>query len=306
MEVVERVYPEFQTHTQASGRHSIVNPPLGTIPNFLEKLILPDKGKVLLSLDWDQIELRLLACHAKDDPLIEAFTRGYDVHTLNACEIFGFEYPTIRGEALHIHEECSTWRDRYRWGGKGDKRRRFAKVFVYRLAYGADPELAGQIPGAVSVGLIGEVAIKASRRFLAVHHAIPAYHRRLRGDMYRSGSVRTFQGRLCRFTAKEGKEAERAAFDHPMQGGCTDIYEETLIEIDRRFYPTIEFFYGVHDSQKWEFDAAPLGTPEGDGLLCQIIGIASQTRTINGIEMTFPVSCEIIREDGSHEPYQPS
>ena len=304
MRIHERVFPEIQTHTQASGRHSIVGPPLGTLPGFLEKLILPDPGKVVLSFDWDQIELRLLACHAMDRPLIEAFSLHYDVHLLTACELFGLEYPALRSELAHTDPTCEPWRRANRWSGKGDKRRRFSKVFVYRLAYGADPELAGDIPGATSVGLVGDTAIAASRRFLAVHPAIPAYHRRLAETLHVTGTARSHQGRLCRFTAKEGREAERAAFDHPMQGGCTDIYEETLIELDRLLYPQAEFWYGVHDSQKWEFEESLLGTSDGEKLIGTIKEVATRTRAINGIEMDFPITCDIIRGNGEHEPYQ--
>lgn len=302
MRIKERVYPEIQTHTQASGRHSIVEPPLGTLPSFLEKLILPDPGKVVLSFDWDQIELRLLACHALDRPLLEAFKLHHDVHTLTACELFGFEYPTLRTEALHHSPECQQWRENYRWDGKGDKRRRFSKAFIYRLVYKGDPDLAGQMPGAASVGLVGETAIAASRRFLAVHPAIPAYHRHTTETLNLTGAARSYQGRLCRFTAKEGKEAERAASDHPMQGGCTDIYEETLIELNGLLYPQAEFWYGVHDSQKWEFNAGLLGTVSGASIVSTIQTVASKVRTINGIEMDFPITMELIREDGTHEP----
>jgi hypothetical protein len=87
-----------------------------------------------------------------------------------------------------------------------------------------------------------------------------------------------------------------------MQGGCTDIYEETLIELDRLLYPQAEFWYGVHDSQKWEFDESLLDTDEGLSIIQTIKGVAAKSRVVNGIEMEFPVTCELIREDGSHEP----
>ena len=90
---IERCYPQIQLHTQSSGRHSTVDPPLPTFPDDLTDIVLPELGHIEWGYDFDQIELRIIAAEANDAPLLKAFESCHDIHTLNACDIFGLRYP---------------------------------------------------------------------------------------------------------------------------------------------------------------------------------------------------------------------
>ena len=306
--IVERVYPQIQLHTQASGRHSTVDPPLTTLPDDLTDLVLPELGHIEWGYDWDSIELRIIASEANDAPLIETFNNNYDPHTLNACDIFGLPYPPdlvdpnrtnwVEGEAL------GRWQQDARWKGKKDLRRRFAKVFVYRLLYGAKPETCADIPGVVVLGLDQRGLVRASENWLNRHPAVRAYQRKLAEQASKTGQVYSFMGRR-RTLQETGDEAARQAMNHPMQGGCTDVYEEVLYNIDKAFYPKLRFRWGAHDSQLWDM---PLDTYEADRefgwpLLREAAKLVQQPRLVAGRETRFPATFRVTFDDGRTEAW---
>ena len=276
-----RVYPTINIHTQASGRHSTTDPPLTTLPDDLSDLVLPELGCIEWGYDWDSIELRIIASEAGDEPLLKAFTAGDDVHTMNACDIFGLSYPPNS--------------DTY-WNGKRDLRRRFAKIFVYRLLYGAKPETCRDIPGVVTLGLDLRGLIRASENWLNRHPAIRAYQRRLADQAAKTGQVYSFMGRR-RTLQETGDEAARQAMNHPMQGGCMDVYEEVLYELDTCFYPTLRFRWGAHDSHKWDMS---LTDYENDNslLLKRAAAIVQQPRVVNNRMTPFPATFHVTYDDG--------
>ena len=308
MRIVERVFPNIALHSQASGRHSTTNPPLTTLPDDLSDLILPELGYIEWGYDWDQIELRIIAAEANDDPLLKAFDSQHDIHTLNACDIFGLPYPPdlvdpnrtnwVAGEAL------GSWQQDARWKGKKDLRRRFAKVFVYRLLYGAKPETCADIPGVVVLGLDQRGLVRASENWLNRHPAVRAYQRKLAEQASKTGQVYSFMGRR-RTLQETGDEAARQAMNHPMQGGCTDVYEEVLYEIDRAFYPSLRFRWGAHDSQLWDMPLDRFEQDRLDGwpLLNRAAAIVQQERVVNGRSTRFPATFRCTYDDGRVEPW---
>ena len=229
-ETVERIYPDFKIHAQASGRWSITDPPLAQLPEDLRDIIIPDEGMAWIAYDWDQIELRLLAALANDTPYLEAFKRNEDVHTLNARAIFDDQ--TI---------------------DKKDPRRVFAKRFVYRLNYGGEPRGAGNIPGAKQLGLVGARLVDASNRYLAAHPAMARWREQVAQEVRSTGVSRTFMGRRRRFLG-DSMSALREAYNHPMQGGVADILNTTTIQIAKAL-PYATLVYTMHDAATWEVPA---------------------------------------------------
>lgn len=279
----ERVHPEIKIHAQASGRWSITNPPLQQFPGHLQNLFIPDEGEVWIGWDWDQIELRLLAALAGDVPYLQAFEKGWDIHTINACDIFGLAKPSNLSDP-HKSPEDAGWRQQVGWLGKDDPRRVFAKRFVYRLNYGGDARTAGDIPGAKQLNLTPDRLVDASRRYLAAHPAMAAWRVEVAAEAQRTHVSRTFMGRRRRLLGS-GPRLTREAYNHPMQGGVADILNTCTIQIAQRL-PSLSLAYTVHDSAWWSGKEQDFGTES----LSVIQEVVTQPWQINGRSIAFPVS----------------
>lgn len=277
-----RFYPDQLIHAQANGRWSTNDPPLAQLPSDLRDIVCADSGYVWLGWDWDQIELRINAELSGDMPSIEAFANGWDVHTLNACDLFGLPYPPDRRDP-HTSAECAAWREVTSWQGKDDLRRVFAKRFVYRLDYGGDPARAGDIPGAKALGLTSSLLVRASNRYLAQHPQKAEWRRQIAMDATQTRISRTFAGRRRRLLG-DGKKAIREAFNQPMQGGVVDVFNTTFVQITEQF-PWLEYAYGMHDSQNW---ACPLERI-GETIL-PLRQLVTQVWDINGVKTRFPAT----------------
>ena len=299
LQLVDRVYPEFHLHTQATGRWSTVRPPLAQLPSDLRDIIKPDLGTVWIGHDWDQIELRLQAGLANDRPLLEAFENAWDIHTLNCCDIFGYQYPPQRNDP-HGSAECAAWRSTLGWRGKEDDRRVFSKRYVYRLIYRGNPKFAGDIPGARTLGLDGPKLVKASQNWLLPHHAIVAYWARVDQQVKDHGYTQTWAGRKRRYmsigpTRAIPNSVFREAANFPMQGGVADIMNLAVIEICERL-PFVNLVYTMHDSMWME---CPVEREDEAWPVYQ--EVVQQARNINGVLVPFPGSFKRIREDGVEE-----
>jgi DNA polymerase-1 len=283
MHIKERAYPHFLIHAQASGRWSTVDPPMAQIPKALQALFIPDEGQTWVEWDWDQIELRILAALSRDEIYEEAFLKGWDVHTLNTCDIFGWPYPSNK-ENPHSFQDDQAWRDRYAWIGKDDPRRRFAKVFIFRLNYGGEARTATDIPGVKQMGLKAKDLVEASASYLRRHPRIRQYWDSITRDGIARREIRTFMGRRRRLLV-EGKNAmKRLIYNHPMQGGVSDIFNTVLIRVAQAC-PEAIFVYGVHDAQKWT-----VPTDRYAELKARMMKIVHTPWTIAGRSVVFPAT----------------
>ncbi|MBI3814207.1 MAG: DNA polymerase I, partial [Nitrospinae bacterium] len=117
-----RVHTSFNQAVTATGRLSSSNPNLQNIPirtelgREIRKAFIPESGCILLSADYSQIELRILAHLSGDEVLIDAFKKGEDIHERTACEVFGVLPGTITQEI-----------------------RRMAKAVNFGIVYGISP-----------------------------------------------------------------------------------------------------------------------------------------------------------------------
>ncbi len=259
---VERIYPEYKIHAQASGRWSITNPPLGQLPSNLRDIICPDEGEAWVSYDSDAIELRLLAAISNDEPYLEALAKGWDVHSINARTIFN----------IPKEEELD----------KEDPRRVFAKRFVYRLHYGGYAGSAGDIPGAKQMGLDKTRLVEASNRYLAAHPSMLRWREEVGREIRQTGVSRTFMGRRRRMLGGT-QAAIREAYNHPLQGGAADVLNITTIRIARAI-PSAILAYSMHDSCTW-------AVPMADALESQAImqEIINEPWDIEGRKVILPV-----------------
>lgn len=229
----ERIYPQCRQHVQASGRHSYVKPALQQMRGDTAELITPDPGTVWIGWDWSQIEVRLLAVLAGDEPYLQAFARGDDIHEINVRTFF----PEKGNKELE------------------NLRRRWGKAFVFRLHYRGKPENAGDIPGTRALNLDVDLLVGASSVYLDRHAAIPEFWRAVETEADRSRMARTFMGRPRRLTSPYRNARNREASNHPMQGGVADIYVQTALLI-KAAAPWARLVYGAHDAQWWQIPVA--------------------------------------------------
>ena len=213
-----RVHTTFQAAATATGRLSSVNPNLQNIPTRTElgreirAAFTAAPGTQLLSADYSQIELRLLA-HFSGDPLLtRAYLHNEDIHTLTASEVFGVPAETM---------------DKVTRGR--------AKAVNYGIVYGISAfGLAAQlgIPQAEAKAYIE----RYFDRYLGVREFIDKTLEQVR----REGSVRTLFGRVRPIPDIESRNtnqrgfAERTAINTPLQGTAADLIKLAMISLDRK------------------------------------------------------------------------
>lgn len=280
--LVDRIYPDQNVHAQATGRWSTIKPPLAQFPPKLRNTIMAAPGTYLLEFDLDQEELRIQAALAHDKPLLEAFAKGYEVHTLNCCEVFDIPYPPDLFNP-HKSEEAKEWRERFNWTGKDDQRRVFGKRFVYRLMYRGDPRFAYDIPGAKNLGLTSEKLVRASNNWLANHPAIKVYWNKCDEEIRRTRRTRSANGRV-RILHALGPEAFREGTNHRIQGTASDNFNILFIKI-KEALPKALWILGRHDSQTWQ---VPIDEKEEYRRVMK--GIIYTPWSIEGTEMVIPAT----------------
>lgn len=242
-----KIYPEFHIHAQANARWSIVKPPLQQLPPDMKRLLMPDKGRVWVSWDFDQAELRVATALANDEPMQEAFDKGWDVHTLNMCDALGYDRPPSLITPYDV-ALCGDWMGKYGFKNKDDIRRTFTKRFIFRLLYGGDPRHADNIPGAKKLGLDGQKLIAAAKRWLRAHPAVARYWRTLEATAVKHGLVRNIFGRPRRMLTDNLAAKMRIASNHPMQATVADIKNIIIRQAHDRWTEEECFFvFEVHD-----------------------------------------------------------
>ena len=293
----DRCYPEQFIHTQTSGRWSTIKPAIATYPPKLRHIFIPDEGRALVKFDWSQIELRINAAVVNDEPTLEAFNYGYDIHTLNCCDIFGLSYPQNKVDP-HGGVEDEVWRRKNRWEGKDDKRRVFAKTFVYRLLYRGNPKYAGDILGAAKMNLDKDQLKEAAENWLVKHPAYREHWQRIDQQLPQTRIVRSVYGRRRYLNGKSSKMYQghvpdicREGSNHIFQATVSDIFNETVVAVWNRFKDEgIYWGWGSHDSQVWDVPADKV-----EYMMVAIEVIASQPREINGVEVNFPIDWEEVK-----------
>lgn len=197
----------LQTGT-GTGRLSSEKPNLQNIPHGgrwakeLRDAFLPLKGFTLVSLDYSQLELRLLAHVSHDETLVSAFMGGEDIHALTASKVFGV--PLARVDA---------------------KQRRVGKTLNFGIVYGMGPRLFAKTSG-VSM----EEAKKFITEYFKAFPKVSAWQEQVKAEMKKNGFVENENGRK-RWFPEHGAvgEFERAAINMPLQGLGADILKIAMI-----------------------------------------------------------------------------
>jgi DNA polymerase-1 len=212
-----RVHTTFQAAATATGRLSSVNPNLQNIPirselgREIRAAFTASPGTQLLSADYSQIELRLLAHFSQDPLLVKAYAENIDIHTLTASEVFGVAAETMDKET-----------------------RGRAKAVNFGIVYGISAfGLAAQL------GIPQAEARAYIDRYFARYEGVKAFIERTLEQTRREGSVRTLFGRVRPIPDIESRNpnqrgfAERTAVNTPLQGTAADLIKLAMIAIDR-------------------------------------------------------------------------
>ncbi|HET7773340.1 MAG TPA: DNA polymerase I [Burkholderiaceae bacterium] len=210
-----RVHTHYAQAAVVTGRLSSSDPNLQNIPvrtaegrKIREAFVAPP-GKRIISADYSQIELRIMAHISGDASLKRAFAQGEDVHRATASEIFGVARDAVTSE-----------------------QRRYAKVINFGLIYGMS-----------AFGLASNLGIErdAARHYIDTYFArypgVAAYMERTRVEAKQHGYVQTVFGRrlwLPEINSPNGPRrqgAERAAINAPMQGTAADLIKMAMVDI---------------------------------------------------------------------------
>lgn len=218
--VTGRVHTSFNQAGTSTGRLSSSDPNLQNIPvrselgKKVRAAFVAPEGCMLLSCDYSQIELRLLA-HLSDDPeMVGAFMRGEDVHASTAAAIYG----------IPLAEVTSS-------------QRALAKTINFGLMYGmSDYGLSARTDLSVAD------ATKFTRAYFARFRRIKEYLDEIKADAHKNGYVETVLGRRRYFPELQQdnvamvlrQRAERAAINMPIQGSAADMIKLAMIQLDSR------------------------------------------------------------------------
>eukprot|EP01037_Dinobryon_pediforme_P018497 gene18497-18774_t len=207
-----RVHTSFALASTSTGRLSSSDPNLQNIPvrteegRKIRKAFVAEPGHVLISADYSQIELRLLAHIGDIDQLKTAFQKGLDIHAMTASEMFGVPIEGMPSEV-----------------------RRRAKAINFGIIYGISAfGLANQL--SIPQGEAGEYIRTYFERFPGIRD----YMDRIKAEVKANGFVTTLFGRKIHIpeirsqAAAQRSFAERAAINAPIQGSAADIIRRAM------------------------------------------------------------------------------
>ncbi|WP_144818925.1 DNA polymerase I [Enterobacter sp. DE0047] len=234
-----RVHTSYHQAVTATGRLSSTDPNLQNIPvrndegRRIRQAFIAPEDYVIVSADYSQIELRIMAHLSRDRGLLSAFAEGQDIHRATAAEVFGMPLESVSNE-----------------------QRRSAKAINFGLIYGMS-----------AFGLSRQLNIprKESQRYMDLYFerypGVREYMERTRAQAKEQGYVETLEGRrlylpdITSSNAARRAGAERAAINAPMQGTAADIIKRAMIAVDawlQAEQPRVRMIMQVHDELVFE------------------------------------------------------
>ncbi|WP_434581932.1 DNA polymerase I [Carbonactinospora thermoautotrophica] len=213
-----RIHTTFQQTITSTGRLSSTDPNLQNIPirtaegrQIRQAFVVGEGYEALLSADYSQIEMRIMAHLSEDSGLLEAFRSGADFHTATACRVFGVSQAEVTGEM-----------------------RRRIKAMNYGLAYGLSAYGLSQ-----QLGISAEEARGLMDEYFERFGGVREYLREVVERARRNGYTETIMGRrrylpdLTSDNRQRREMAERMALNAPIQGSAADIIKVAMINLYR-------------------------------------------------------------------------
>ena len=214
-----RIHCQLNQTVAATGRLSSSDPNLQNIPirsemgRRIRRAFVADKGNKIISADYSQLELRLLAHITQDPVMLEAFQKGEDIHARTARLVFGAKTDEELKEA-----------------------RRFAKIVNFAIAYAIEPWGLSQ-----RVGITRAEAKKVIEDYYNTYKGVRRYMEEIPIRAREHGYVRSIYGRIRPLqgindrNANIRKAAEREAINMPIQGTASDIVKIAMLKVDEEF-----------------------------------------------------------------------
>ena len=234
-----RIHTSYQQAVAVTGRLSSTNPNLQNIPirnvegRRIRQAFIPEEGCVMVTADYSQIELRIMAHLSSDESLLKAFVDGVDVHQATAAEVFDMPFDRVEKE-----------------------QRRCAKAVNFGLIYGMS-----------AFGLAKQLGIsrKEAQSYIDIYFqrypGVKNYMVNTREAAKENGYVETEFGRrlylpdISSNNASRRQHAERTALNAPMQGTAADIIKCAMIGLDAslsKSFPEVRMIMQVHDELVFE------------------------------------------------------
>lgn len=242
-----RVHTSFNQTATATGRLSSSNPNMQNIPikgewgKRIRETFIADKGNLLLSADYSQVELRILAHLSKDEVLIDAFSKGIDVHAKTASEIFGVTVDKVT-----------------------DEMRRTAKTVNFGVIYGMSPFGLSE-----ALSIPHEEAKKYIEKYFERHPGVKQYIEATLSEVRQKGYTVTLAGRrrpipeIRSQNSNTRAQAERLAVNSPIQGSAADIIKIAMINIRKKLkegHLDARMILQVHDELLFEAPESELNS----------------------------------------------
>ena len=264
-----RIHSTFTQNVTATGRLSSLNPNLQNIPvrseegKRIRRGFVAPEGKILVSADYSQFELRLAAVLAGDEALVSDFNHDIDIHTKTAAEVY--QIPMEEVTKLQ---------------------RRVAKVINFGIMYGMSPK---------GLSDATEMNFFEAKRFIdeyfKVRQKIYAYLNHTLEEARETGEVRTFYGRKrptpdvksSNFIIRNA--AERAAQNMPIQGTEADLMKRAMIFVDKKLPEGAKLVLQIHDSLVVECDKSDEETVKAI-LQKEMEGVAPELKIKLKVEVT--------------------
>ncbi len=237
-----RIHTSYNQTVTATGRLSSSEPNLQNIPiktelgREIRKAFVAPRGRMLISADYSQIELRLMAIIAKDKPFIEAFKAGADIHTRTASEVWGVSEDEVTKE-----------------------QRGAAKAINFGIMYGM-----GARSLARSTGFTQQEAKMFIEKYFEIHKAVRKYLDQTKELAHEQGYVETLFGRRRYLPEIQSgvpmlvAQAERMAINMPLQGTASDLMKKAMLAVDGWLKASdwdAKMLLQVHDELVLETDA---------------------------------------------------
>lgn len=265
-----RVHTSFNQAITQTGRLSSSDPNLQNIPirteegKKIREAFVADKGNVLLSADYSQIELRVIAHIAKDKDMIETFKEGRDIHTETAAKVYNVPENKVTSEM-----------------------RRTAKVVNFGILYGVSAHGLKQ-----QLGISREEGQSLIDKYFALHKTVDKYMEKMIIQAWELGYVETIFGRRRYFPEIKSKNfsvresAKRMAINMPIQGTAADLMKLAMIDIAKelpRISKDSRMLLQVHDELVFE-------VPEKDA---KKVAEFVQDKMENVVKLSVPIEVSI-------------
>ena len=266
-----RVHTSYNQMVTVTGRLNSQNPNLQNIPirteqgREIRKAFIPrDSNHILLSADYSQIELRIIAALAEEKEMIEAFRKGLDIHAATAARVYGVELANVSPEM-----------------------RRNAKMVNFGIAYGISAFGLAQ-----RLGIPRSEAASIISQYFANYPGIAGYTRQVVERAKKLGYVETVSGRrrylrdINSANATVRGAAERNAINMPIQGTAADMIKLAMIGIHREFIHqnlASRMLLQVHDELVFD-------VPRAEEKMVREI-VAAQMK--NALMMAAPIEVEV-------------